>query len=118
MSNPGSVPAYATSAPQQSPSVPSNGQLPMNPPASQPATSQPMAAQTPVKAVPQSPVSPVAQAREKQRIDTLLEINQVLIKEVMELHTQGKAGQIGPATDAKQEGDKPQAQPPSMEYRE
>ena len=88
----------------------------MNPPTSQPAMSQPMASQTPVKALPQSPVSPVTQAREKQRIDTLLEINQVLIQQVLELYEQGKAGSIGPAPDTKQEGEKPQQ--PSPEYRE
>ncbi|KAF2688055.1 hypothetical protein K458DRAFT_415126 [Lentithecium fluviatile CBS 122367] len=101
-----SAPAYATPTAQHSQS--------MNPPHSTPATSTPMA-QTPVKAVPRSPVSPVAQAREKQRIDTLLEINQALIQEVMELHTQGKAGHIGPAPD-KPEGEKQQQ--PSMEYRD
>ncbi|KAL1595167.1 hypothetical protein SLS60_009855 [Paraconiothyrium brasiliense] len=105
---------YATPQQTQSPSVPATQG--MNPPTSQPATSQPMAAQTPVKALPQSPVSPVAQAREKQRIDTLLEINQVLIQQVMELYEQGKAGHIGPAPDAKQEGEKPQQ--PSPEYRD
>jgi hypothetical protein len=72
-------------------------------------------AHTPVKTVPQSPASPVSPAREKQRIDTLLEINQALIQEVMELHTQGKAGHIGPAPD-KAEGEKQQQ--PSLEYRE
>lgn len=89
----------------------------MNPPSSQPAPSQPMATtHTPVKPLSQSPVSPVAQAREKQRIDTLLEINQVLIQQVMELYEQGKAGHIGPAPDTKQEGEKQQQ--PSPEYRE
>lgn len=88
----------------------------MNPPTSQPAAAQPMASQTPVKTLPKSPVSPVSQAREKQRIDTLLEINQVLIQQVMELYEQGKAGHIGPASDTKQEGERPQQ--PSPEYRE
>lgn len=72
-------------------------------------------AMTPAKQVPQSPVSPGAQAREKARIDTLLEINQALIQEVMELHSQGKAGHIGP-TPEKADGEKQQQ--PSMEYRE
>lgn len=88
----------------------------MNPPTSQPASAPPMAAQTLTKALPASPVSPVSQAREKQRIDTLLEINQTLIQQVMELYEQGKAGHIGPAPDTKQEGEK--AQQPSPEYRE
>jgi hypothetical protein len=88
----------------------------MNPPTSQPATAQPLAAQTPGKALPPSPVSPVSQAHEKQRIDTLLEINQLLIQQVMELYEQGKAGHIGPVPDTKQEGEKPQQ--PSTEYRE
>ncbi|KAF1973402.1 hypothetical protein BU23DRAFT_554393 [Bimuria novae-zelandiae CBS 107.79] len=105
---------YATPQQMQSPSVPATQA--MNPPSSQPAMPQPMAAQTPVKQMPQSPVSPVAQAREKQRIDTLLEINQVLIQQVMELYEQGKAGHIGPAPDTKQEGEKQQQ--PSPEYRD
>ncbi|KAL5389194.1 hypothetical protein DPSP01_002508 [Paraphaeosphaeria sporulosa] len=105
---------YATPQQTHSPSVPATQG--MNPPTSQPAAAQPMASQTPTKALPQSPVSPVSQAREKQRIDTLLEINQVLIQQVMELYEQGKAGHIGPAPDAKQEGEK--AQQPSPEYRD
>lgn len=88
----------------------------MNPPASQPASAQPMQAHTPVKQLPQSPVSPVAAAREKQRIDTLLDINQLLIQQVMELHAQGKAGHIGSAPEAKPESEKQQQ--PSPEYRE
>jgi len=79
-----------------------------------------MGVQTPVKAIPPSPMSPVTQAREKQRIDTLLDINQMLIKEVIDLHTQGKAGQIGPTPEVKQEGEKQQPPPQqaSPEYRE
>jgi hypothetical protein len=60
-------------------------------------------------------VSPVAQARNQDRVTTLLEINSILIKEVCELQTQGKAGQVGPSPEAKAEGDKPQ---PSKEYVE
>ncbi|KAJ4303391.1 hypothetical protein N0V90_002284 [Kalmusia sp. IMI 367209] len=105
---------YATPQQTQSPSVPASQA--MNPPTSQPAPSQPMQAQTPVKQLPQSPVSPVAAAREKQRIDTLLDINQLLIQQVVELHAQGKAGHIGPAPDTKLEGEKQQQASP--EYRD
>jgi len=76
---------------------------------------EPSQAQTPVKAVPPSPVSPVAHARSQDRVTTLLEINSLLIKEVCELQSQGKAGQVGQPTDGKPEGDKPQ---PSKEYVE
>jgi hypothetical protein len=71
-----------------------------------------MQVQTPVKAIPQSPISPVAQAREKERMTTLLEINTLLIKEVVELQGQGKAGVV---TQPNEGGDKPQ---PSKEYVE
>lgn len=104
---------YATPQPQQSPgTLASNGQQqPMNTQA--PPKSEPPQAQTPVKAVPPSPVSPVAQARNQDRVSTLLEINSILIKEVCDLQTQGKAGQVGPSPDGKTEGEKPQ---PSKEY--
>jgi hypothetical protein len=77
---------------------------------------EPPQAQTPIKpAMPPSPVSPVAQARNQDRVTTLLEINSILIKEVCDLQNQGKAGQVGQAADGKTEGDKPQ---PSKEYVE
>jgi hypothetical protein len=63
---------------------------------------------TPLKTVPPSPISPVAQARNQERMATLLDINNLLISEACELQTQGKGGQIGPP-----EGDKAQ---PSKEY--
>ncbi|KAF2268566.1 hypothetical protein CC78DRAFT_530010 [Lojkania enalia] len=86
------------------------------PAAAQSQTSQSMQTQPPLKAVPQSPVSPAAQARERERISTLLEINLLLIKEGVELQTQGKAGQIAaPAQDVKPEGEKQQA---TKEYLE
>ena len=63
---------------QQSPgALASNGQ---QQPMSQ-SKPEPAQAQTPVKAVPPSPVSPVAQARNQDRVATLLEINSLLIKE-------------------------------------
>ncbi len=71
--------------------------------------------QTPVKAVPPSPISPVAQARNQDRGTTLLEINSILIKEVCELQAQGKTGQVAPSPDGKTEGEKTQ---PSKEYVE
>ncbi|KAH4973787.1 hypothetical protein HBI78_006280 [Parastagonospora nodorum] len=93
---------------QQSP-VPSNGhQQPMAQ-----IKPEPPQAQTPVKTVPPSPVSPVAQARNQDRVATLLEINSILIKEVCDLQSQGKAGQVGQAADGKPESDKSQ---PSKEY--
>jgi hypothetical protein len=72
--------------------------------------------QTPVKAKaePPSPLSPVAQAREKDRMTTLLEINNLIIQEVVELQSQGRAGHIGPTPP---EADK-QQQPPAKEYVE
>ncbi|KAF2134533.1 hypothetical protein P153DRAFT_279149, partial [Dothidotthia symphoricarpi CBS 119687] len=93
---------------QQSPSttLASNGQQQMT---MQPAIKS-ETVQTPVKAVPPSPVTPVAQARSDERMATLLEINSLLIKEACELQGQGKAGQIGPP-----EENKP---PPSKEYVE
>ena len=121
---------YAPSRAQQpSPSlVPSNGisqqppmSLPPTVPSSQPPASQsqphPMAqVQTPAKATPPSPLSPIAQAREKDRMTTLLEINNLLIQEVVELQTQGRAGHIGPGPDNRPEGEK--QQPPAKEYVE
>jgi hypothetical protein len=95
---------------QQSP-VPSNGhQQPMAQ-----IKPEPPQAQTPVKTVPPSPVSPVAQARNQDRVATLLEINSILIKEVCDLQSQGKAGQVGQSADGKPESDKSQ---PSKEYVE
>ncbi|KAL6710531.1 hypothetical protein ACN47E_008579 [Coniothyrium glycines] len=111
---------YATPQPQQSPStLPSNGQH--HPPHPQqqlmaqqpPVKADPAQVHTPVKAVPPSPVTPIAQARNADRMATLLEINSILIKEVCDLQAQGKAGQVGQPADGKSEGDKPQ---PSKEY--
>ncbi|KAF2477874.1 uncharacterized protein BDR25DRAFT_250209 [Lindgomyces ingoldianus] len=115
------VSPYATPQQQHSPSLAGpNHHSPMATatPTSQPQMSQPMQTHTPVRAVPQSPVSPVAQAREKERMTTLLEINNLLIKEVVDLQSQGKAGHIGqqpPTQDGKPDGDKQQ---PSKEYVE
>lgn len=71
---------------------------------------EPAQVQTPVKAVSQSPLSPVTSARAHERVVVLLEINSILINESITLQTQGKGGQIG----ASEEG-KPQ---PSKEYIE
>lgn len=106
------------SQPQQSPSMTlaSNGQMPnQQTPMAQPTRPDTAQAQTPVKAVPPSPVSPVNPARQQERVTTLLEINSLLIREVCELQTQGKAGQVGQTADGKTEGDKQQ---PSKEYVE
>jgi hypothetical protein len=121
LSNNGQQP-YAPPHAQHSPgTLPSNGQQQQHhlqqqqQPMSQQIKPEPAQAQTPVKAVPPSPVSPVAQARNQDRVTTLLEINSLLIKEVCDLQSQGKAGQVGQPADGKPEGDKPQ---PSKEYVE
>ena len=72
--------------------------------------SEPAQVQTPVKAVPQSPVSPVTPAKAHERVAVLLEINSILIVEATTLQTQGKGGQIGAPEEGKQ--------PPSKEYIE
>lgn len=105
---------YATpQAPPSQGTLPSNGQQqqPMN----QPRPEAPQV-QTPVKPIPHSPVSPVAQARNQDRVTTLLEINSILIREVCELQSQGKAGQVGPPAEGQPEGDKPQASKEFVEY--
>ncbi|KAI4676094.1 uncharacterized protein J4E84_009711 [Alternaria hordeiaustralica] len=104
---------YPTPQPQPSPSsMQTNGQqTPMN--LQLPVKAEPPQVQTPVKQVPPSPVSPANPARNADRVATLLDINSILIKEVCELQTQGKAGQVGPTPEGKPEGDKPQ---PSKEY--
>ena len=87
------------------------------PPTSQPQISQPIP-QSSMKAVPQSPVSPVAQAREKERVTLLLEINSELLQEIVSLQGQGKAGHIGPMPP-KEEGKKESdIKPASKEYVE
>ncbi|KAJ4383542.1 hypothetical protein N0V86_001595 [Didymella sp. IMI 355093] len=102
---------YATPQPQQSPTTlpSSNGQQqPMNLNLPSQVKSEPAQAQTPVKAVPPSPVSPVTPAKAHERVAVLLEINSILITEATTLQSQGKGGQIA----APEEG-KPQ---PSKEY--
>ncbi|KAF2640392.1 hypothetical protein P280DRAFT_518805 [Massarina eburnea CBS 473.64] len=101
--------AHNSVPPYRSPSVPSNNQPNMA--ATTPVKSEMQS--TPVKSEMQSPVSPATQAREQERIDTLLSINQLLIQEVDELHTQGKTGHIGPTVP---DGDKQQQS--SLEYRD
>lgn len=81
-------------------------------PSSQPQAASPMQAQTPVKAVPQSPMSPGAQARESERVTTMLDINSFLFCHIAELQSQGKTGTAA----ATQEGEKPKAS--SQEYVE
>ncbi|KAF2271364.1 uncharacterized protein EI97DRAFT_462900 [Westerdykella ornata] len=130
---------YGSQTPvQHSPiALPANGQLSM-PPQPQPQPQQPQLqlqqpqpsqpqvqvpqamtaqpqAQTPIKAQPASPLSPVAQAREKERIQTLLDINMILLREITDLVSQGKGGVVGGSQDSQQAGEKP-AQSPSKEY--
>lgn len=75
--------------------------------------------QTPGKAVPQSPVSPESQARDKERVTLLLEINSHLLQEAMNLQSQGKSGHIGQMPPPKEDG-KPETEvkPASKEYVE
>jgi hypothetical protein len=72
----------------------------------QPPTQSPVVqstkVETPVKAQqPPSPASPGTLAREQERMTMLFEINTLLLKEVVELQSQGKGGQIGPTQDQK-----------------
>ncbi|KAF2659510.1 hypothetical protein K491DRAFT_712543 [Lophiostoma macrostomum CBS 122681] len=95
--NHGSPYAHPPTA-QQSPSlVPSSTQqLPMSQPPAQSPVVQSTKVETPVKAQqPPSPASPVALAREQERMTTLFEINTLLLKEVVDLQSQGKGGQPG-----------------------
>ena len=86
------------------------------PPTTQPQISQPIPQS--MKAVAQSPVSPVAQAKEKERVTLLLEINSELLQEIVSLQGQGKAGHIGPMPP-KEEGKKESdIKPASKEYVE
>ncbi|KAF2808103.1 uncharacterized protein BDZ99DRAFT_392203 [Mytilinidion resinicola] len=67
------------------------------------------------KSVPQSPVSPGAQARDKERVTLLLEINTELLQEICRLQEQGKSGHIGPMPPPKEEG-KEDVKAASKEY--
>jgi hypothetical protein len=111
----------AHSLPQNMASVPANDLATGPPkPSHQPSSSQ-GGAQTPAQAQ--------AAAREKARVSTLLEINSMLLQEVVNLQTAGKAGappaqqgaQDGSASstpDQSSEGNKNPAQKPSPEYIE
>ncbi|KAF1963599.1 hypothetical protein CC80DRAFT_9655 [Byssothecium circinans] len=102
-----------------SPSSATNSVSPYGPlPTTQYANSQPTMAATPAPVTPikTEPGSPATVAREKERIDTILSINMMLIEEVGELHIQGKTGHIGP-TEVKTEDNKQQP-PSSLEYRD
>ena len=86
-----------------------------HPTASQPPPAAAPKVETPVKTQqPASPVSPGNIAREQERMSTIFEINTLLLKEVVDLQNQGKAGQVGPTPDTKP-GEKPAA---SKEYVE
>lgn len=106
-------------SPQQ---VPSNSQQPgMAQPPSQPQQAQPIQqqVQTPIKTQPPPPLSPVAQARLREQVDMLLQINSLLLEEVQKCYDQGKGGPIAPippAQDARPEHLKQQV--PSKEYTE
>ncbi|KAL5120772.1 hypothetical protein ACEQ8H_001253 [Pleosporales sp. CAS-2024a] len=78
-----------------------------------PPKTDPPQALTPVKTLLPEPVSPVAHARNQDRVATLLEINSILIKEICDLQAQGKAGHVAQPPDGKPDSDKPQ---PSKEY--
>jgi hypothetical protein len=112
---PYATPQMPHQQPSPGPALPSNGQSQPQPQPVSQVKPEPAQAMTPVKAVPPSPVSPVALARSQDRINTLLEINSILIREVCDLQSQGKAGQVGQPVDGKPEADKPQ---PTKEYVE
>ncbi|RMJ26945.1 hypothetical protein PHISP_02194 [Aspergillus sp. HF37] len=114
-------PSAAHSLPQNMASVPANNDMPTGPPRpSHQSSSSQGGAQTPAQAQ--------AAAREKARVSTLLEINSMLLQEVVNLQTAGKAG-APPAQqgshdassstpDQSSEGNKNPAQKPSPEYIE
>ncbi|KAF2493758.1 hypothetical protein BU16DRAFT_53573 [Lophium mytilinum] len=95
--------ANSSAAPQQSPTHAQ--QLPM----AAPPTAQA------VKSVPQSPVSPGAQARDKERVALLLEINNELLQEICRLQELGKNGHIGTMPPPKEDG-KEELKAASKEY--
>lgn len=74
--------------------------------------------QTPARAPsqPRSPQSPAAQAREKERIALLLDINSELLQEMQNLQTQGKGGAPTPEHAALMKKQGLSAQMASDEY--
>jgi len=57
-----------------------------------------------MKLTPQPPLSPGSQARERERVAVLLEINGELLKTIVSLQEQGKGGSVGqpaPGEDVK-----------------
>jgi hypothetical protein len=71
------------------------------------------------QSVPPSPISAETQAREKERVTVLLEINHELLQEVINLQEQGKGGFMGPQPPPGPNGEKPpEMKQASKEYVE
>lgn len=67
------------------------------------------------------PLSPGAQARERDRVTVLLEINSELLKEILALQAQGKGGSVAQPPQSKEEEGKAEdrnQKPASKEYVE
>jgi hypothetical protein len=88
-----------------------------------PITSNPQAGaiQSPInKSAPPTPQSPGEQARDRERVTLLLEINQILLQEIVTMQEQGKGGDVqspaNPKQEDKKEAEKPQASREYVEY--
>jgi hypothetical protein len=89
-----------------------------------PTTTNPQhagAAQSPInRSAPPTPSSPSAQARDRERVTLLLEINQILLQEIVTMQEQGKGGDVqspaNPKSEEKKEAEKPQASREYVEY--
>ena len=64
---------------------------------------------------PPTPLSPGAQARERDRVTLLLDINRVLLQEVLKLQEQGKTGPL-PGQNPDEAGSKEGEHRASQEY--
>ncbi|PLN75620.1 hypothetical protein BDW42DRAFT_34054 [Aspergillus taichungensis] len=115
-------PNTAAAAPQNMASMPANNMGPGQP-------QKPASSATASPAPPQpSAQAPSTAARDKARVATLLDINSMLLQEVLNLQSAGKAGVPQPAQQGSQEGHpspaadqagdvaKGQGQKPSQEY--
>jgi hypothetical protein len=72
-----------------------------------PVTSNPGqsgAVQSPInKSAPPTPQSPSSQARDRERVTLLLEINQILLQEIVTMQEQGKGGDVQSPANPKPE---------------
>lgn len=86
----------APPVPPQPPALPQQAQ---QPPPQAPSNAGPQS-----QSQPQPPQSPRTQARERERISLLLEINRELLQEVLRLQAEGKGGDVqAPARPVKDE---------------